>query len=104
MLLWLFGFSIFLILLVVLTFRSLTSGDKANRERQFRSDVTSVVNIWERIGEDRKCAALRRELLNRVHHRREIAERLLASTRKNHPGRSQRWYLEKVIYDLKRGR
>ncbi|WP_263975720.1 hypothetical protein [Amazonocrinis nigriterrae] len=32
------------------------------------------------------------------------AKRLLRQQRRNHPGKSDNWYLEKVIYDLERDR
>lgn len=51
---------------------------------------------------DRGCRTLRRKLLNLVHH--DTAERLINSAKRQHPGKSERWYLEKVIYDLQRGR
>ncbi|MEO1431878.1 MAG: hypothetical protein AAFV71_23015 [Cyanobacteria bacterium J06633_8] len=51
---------------------------------------------------DRGCKALRRKLLNLVH--RDTADRLINSAKRQHPGKSERWYLEKVIYDLQRGR
>ncbi len=51
---------------------------------------------------DKGCKALRRKLLNLVH--RDTAERLINSAKRQHPGKSERWYLEKVIYDLQRGR
>ncbi len=35
---------------------------------------------------------------------RGTAERLLENTRSNHPGRSEQWHLEKVIFDLERDR
>ena len=50
----------------------------------------------------RRCKPLRRKLLNLVH--RDVAERLINSAKRQHPGKSQSWYLEKVIYDLQRGR
>jgi len=50
----------------------------------------------------RGCKALRRKLLNLVHY--DTADRLISSAKRQHPGKSERWYLEKVIYDLQRGR
>ena len=51
---------------------------------------------------DKGCKPLRRKLLNLVH--RDTADRLISSAKRQHPGKSERWYLEKVIYDLQRGR
>lgn len=33
-----------------------------------------------------------------------LAKRLLNHAREKHPGKSEKWYAEKVIYDLQRGR
>ncbi|MEA5617942.1 hypothetical protein VB711_08835 [Cronbergia sp. UHCC 0137] len=44
------------------------------------------------------------ELLSLLRHDRETAERLLRFEQKKNPGKSEKWYLEKVIYDLKRDR
>jgi len=49
-----------------------------------------------------RSSPLKRELLRRVSP--ETAERLVAAERAKHPGKSEHWYLEKVLYDLKRGR
>ncbi len=51
---------------------------------------------------DKGCKALRRKLLNLVHY--DTADRLISDAKRQHPGKSERWYLEKVIYDLQRGR
>lgn len=49
-----------------------------------------------------QCASLRRELLKRVHP--NTAARLINLAKLKHPGKSECWYLDKVLYDLKRGR
>lgn len=77
---------IVLILIIAVSFAFLyyLSGNSGRRSGGFRS------------------RALKRELLRRVSP--ETAERLIASERAKHPGKSEHWYLEKVIYNLKRGR
>lgn len=52
--------------------------------------------------EEWNSASLKRELQQRV--KSDTAERLMSSARIKNPGKSERWYLEKVLYDLKRGR
>ncbi|WP_339384939.1 hypothetical protein [Iningainema tapete] len=47
---------------------------------------------------------LQRELLKLLCGEVDTAERLLQQQRRLHPGKSDRWYLEKFIYDLKRDR
>ena len=49
-----------------------------------------------------RAGSLRRELLKRVDS--GTADRLIASARRRNPGKSESWYLEKVLYDLRRGR
>jgi hypothetical protein len=61
-----------------------------------------VGNAYHPRQSDRGCKNLRRKLLNLVH--RDIADRLIDCAKRQHPGKSERWYLEKVIYDLQRGR
>jgi len=47
---------------------------------------------------------LHRELLTLLQEDEAVAERLLAHARCNYPNRSEKWYYEKVISDLKRDR
>jgi hypothetical protein len=49
---------------------------------------------------DIECAPLRKKLLRIV--TQDTAERLIALAKSKSPGRSERWYLEKVLYDLQR--
>jgi hypothetical protein len=57
---------------------------------------------YVRCREDVECAPLRRKLL--ILTRQDTAQRLIALAKKKNPGKSERWYLEKVIYDLQRRR
>ena len=57
---------------------------------------------FKNIKQDLRVPPLRREILKRISP--ETAERLIASERMKNPGKSEQWYLEKVLYDLKRGR
>lgn len=61
--------------------------------------LTGFYRYWS---ESAACTKLRRELLILVHGQRTIADRLLTLERQKHPGKSERWCLEKVIYDLRR--
>jgi hypothetical protein len=47
---------------------------------------------------------LQHQLIQMLRGDTATAKRLLAQQRRNHPGRSDNWYLEKVIYDLERDR
>ena len=46
--------------------------------------------------------ALRKRMFTLVKGDRDLAGRLLAQVRSQHPGHSETWYWEKVIYDLER--
>jgi hypothetical protein len=45
-----------------------------------------------------------RELLAAARGDKALAKRLLAYTKQKYPGKSERWYVEKTIYDLERDR
>ncbi len=47
---------------------------------------------------------LEQELLTLVHGNTATANRLVNGEKRRHPNQTQQWYLEKVIYDLQRGR
>lgn len=47
---------------------------------------------------------LEASLLTRLQGDREVAKRLLGHVRAVYPGRTAKWYLEKVIMDLERDR
>ena len=47
---------------------------------------------------------LKKNLLVLMNQRQEAVDRLIALEKLKSPGKSDRWYLEKVIYDLQRGR
>lgn len=49
-------------------------------------------------------AKLRKKLLILVKNQHDIANNLIRLEKLKNPGHSERWYLEKLIYDLQRGR
>jgi hypothetical protein len=51
---------------------------------------------------DIECAPLRQKILRIVSP--DTAERLIALGKRKNPGKPERWYLEKVLYDLQRRR
>ena len=53
---------------------------------------------------DPKNRALQADLLILLKGDVPAAKRLLGQQRRNNPGKSDNWYLEKVIYDLERDR
>ena len=60
-----------------------------------------IVWIWNK---SRNVDEIDRNLLQAVKGNRGLARRLLAQARAKYPGKSERWYAEKVIYDLERDR
>jgi hypothetical protein len=57
--------------------------------------------IWR---DSQNTEAIDRNLLQAVKGDKALAKRLLNHARERHPGKSEKWYAEKVIYDLRRGR
>ena len=57
-----------------------------------------------RMGNSREPRQLWDELLALVNRNQDVADRLLSAAKARYPGHSEAWYLEKVIYDLKRDR
>jgi hypothetical protein len=49
-------------------------------------------------------AGVDRQLLRAVGGNHALAKRLLEQVRWKYPGKSERWYVEKVIFDLERDR
>lgn len=45
---------------------------------------------------------LQRQLMTIVHGNRSTADRLVSYEKSRNPGKTEQWYLEKVIYDLRR--
>lgn len=70
-------------------------------EGNFFTDLRDKFQDWL---EQSKCDALRRELLGLVQQQEDVADRLIDNAKSQYPGNTESWYLEKVIYDLKRDR
>lgn len=81
--------------------RSISSSRSPNNQLAHPSPRSSQTRgFWEEM----RLSGLQRQLLNRVQQRSDVAARLLALERAKNPGKSEQWYLEKVLYDLRRGR
>ena len=72
-----------------------------------------TTNIWHKwwqeyrksVGEARQkhhFNQLNQELMTLLQHRSDTAQRLVNLQKVKHPGQSESWYLDKVIFDLKR--
>jgi hypothetical protein len=65
--------------------------------------TTNVLSQWYRnYRETSACSKLRRELLSMVHSE-DTLERLINLEKRNNPGKPDLWYLEKIVYNLRRG-
>ncbi|BAZ14777.1 hypothetical protein NIES4071_66210 [Calothrix sp. NIES-4071] len=65
----------------------------------YRHQINALV---QQMRVDVECAPLRQKLLKIVSQ--DTAERLIALAKRKNPGKLERWYLEKVLYDLQRRR
>ena len=75
------------------------NSQREDGEGNFFTDLRDKFEDWL---EQSKCDGLRRELLTLV--QQDVADRLIDGAKAEYPGNTERWYLEKVIYDLKRDR
>jgi hypothetical protein len=57
---------------------------------------------WQQYREAKSCNRLYHELLILVRGQSALAERLINLEKNKHPGQSESWYLDKVVYDLRR--
>jgi hypothetical protein len=57
---------------------------------------------WQKYHEVIHCSRLHHELLILVHDRQDTAQRLINLEKIKYPGQSESWYLDKVIYNLRR--
>jgi hypothetical protein len=60
-----------------------------------------VFLIWR---DSRNTEGIDRRLLQAVKGNKGLAKRLLAQAKAKYPDKSDRWYVEKIIYDLERDR
>ncbi|NJN74155.1 MAG: hypothetical protein HC799_15815 [Limnothrix sp. RL_2_0] len=51
-----------------------------------------------------KDSSIKRQLIGLLHGDRQAVERLIDSAQTRQPGKSQKWYEEKVLHDLDRDR
>ncbi len=56
------------------------------------------------LNHSRNADDIDKNLLQAVKGNRSLAKRLLEQAKVKYPGKSERWYVEKVIYDLERDR
>lgn len=58
-----------------------------------------ILLIWHN---SRDTDRIDRRLLGAVKGDKALAKRLLAQARVKHPGKPNKWYVEKIIYDIER--
>lgn len=59
-------------------------------------------NWWQQYREADRSNKLYHDLMILVHGQSDTAQRLIDLERIKHPGQSESWYLDKIIYDLRR--
>ncbi len=59
-------------------------------------------NWWQQYREADRSGKLHQELMTLVHGQSDTAQRLVDLEKIKHPGQSESWYLDKVVYDLRR--
>jgi len=74
---------------------SAASNSQSSLGDRLRDGLVNRKNQW-------KCSPLRQELRKRLDA--DTTHRLIMSAKLRYPGKPEHWYLEKVLYDLKRGR
>jgi len=57
---------------------------------------------WQGYREANNIEKLQRELMSVLHDRSDLAERLVNQEKIKHPGQTESWYLDKVVYELGR--
>ena len=57
---------------------------------------------WQGYRESNRSNQLQHELMTLLHDRSDTAQRLVNLEKVKHPDQLESWYLDKVIYDLKR--
>lgn len=64
---------------------------------------TNILNkLWQGYRESDRADKLHHELMILLHGQHDTAQRLINLEKNLHLGQSESWYLDKVIYDLKR--
>ena len=71
---------------------------------------TNILNKWWQEYHESVCEARQRHRSNKLHHelmillhgQSDTAQRLIDLEKIKHPGQSESWYLDKVVYDLRR--
>ena len=65
--------------------------------------TTNILNRWwQQYREVDRYNKLHHELTILLHGQSDTARRLIDLEKIKHPGQSESWYLDKVIYDLRR--
>ncbi|MBD2777504.1 hypothetical protein [Iningainema tapete] len=69
-----------------------------NGSNKFPTGVSSIITI------DSASYKLQKQLLLLLHEDKKTANRLITQAKQKYPNKTANWYVEKVIYDLKRDR
>lgn len=70
----------------------------------YQNQPRQRVQSKARVAGGQVCRELESKLLLLLNNERDTAERLVRQVMKSNPGQTEKWYLEKVIWDLERDR
>jgi hypothetical protein len=56
---------------------------------------------WESYRQVAKSSKWHRELISLVNNRQDIAQKMIDVEKAKHPGKSESWYISKIICDLR---
>lgn len=100
---WILGLVIIIIGVAIAIFVLSAANTRRGNRRDRHPILRDLADWYRRTAEDARCAPLRKELL-KLARSQQRAERLISLEKLRNPGKPESWYLEKVIYDFKRGR
>ena len=74
-----------------------------HRVKEYKEMKTNTLNKWwQGYRESNRSNKLHHELMILLHGQSDTAQRLIDLEKIKHPGQPESWYLDKVVYDLKR--
>jgi hypothetical protein len=109
LILWL-GLMSYALYLAYLTVIRVKAARLSPKRRRNREDMKQVFRQWQgnkfdskiRKSKSHGLSGLWHQLLIRVNFDIPTAERLVANLQRKHPGKNDKWYIEKAIWDLER--
>jgi hypothetical protein len=95
---------VFMLVVLWLTIRSHRQRKLSNRDFRSKTKSFSLYKKFSFFGKGVGYGRLWHEFLTLLGFDHEAAQRLLNFEKRKNPGKSEKWYLEKLIADIKRDR